>query len=98
MEKSEFEARLLACSVRYYRVARSILQSDVDCEDAMQEAMIRAWSNLHKLKDTQYFDTWMCRILINECKSHIRQNRRPTVSLNETIPQPEPPDPVLCSL
>ena len=96
MNPGEFEARIMAAAPRYYRIAKAILRCDADCEDAMQEAMIKAWTNLRKLKDPNYFETWMCRILINECNTLLRRSkRRATVALSDAIPQPEPPDPML---
>ncbi|MCL2810455.1 MAG: RNA polymerase sigma factor [Clostridia bacterium] len=96
MNPRDFEARIMAQATRYYRIAKSILGNDADCEDAMQEAMIKAWSNLRKLNNPQYFETWMCRILINECKTLLRRSkRRATIALSETIPLPEPPDPMV---
>ena len=96
MDKNEFEAKILACSGRYYRIAKAILISDADCEDAMQEAMMKAWSRLAQLRTPDLFETWLCRILINECKAILRQRkRRPTDILQEAIPAPEPPDRVL---
>ena len=96
MEKREFEARILASSIRYYRIAKAMLRNDADCEDAMQEAMLNAWKHLPSLKNHEYFDTWLCRILINECKRQIRRSRRKqTDPLLESYPAPQPPEPLL---
>jgi len=96
VNKEDFESKIMASSARYYRIAKSILSIDADCEDAMQEAMIKAWINLRALKNPEYFETWVCRILINECKSLLKQNsRNPTTYLSDSVPQPEPPDPML---
>jgi RNA polymerase sigma-70 factor (ECF subfamily) len=73
MTLGEFEASVQAGSTRFYRVAKAILNHDADCEDAMQEAMVKAWLHLPQLKDPRLFETWLCRILINECKAQRRR-------------------------
>ena len=43
MDHATFAARVMACERKLYRVARTILRTDADCEDAVQEALARAW-------------------------------------------------------
>ncbi|KJF26880.1 hypothetical protein TZ02_10750 [Clostridium aceticum] len=49
-----------------YRISRSILKNDSDIEDALQEAAIKAYKNIIKLKDADLFKPWFIRIVINE--------------------------------
>lgn len=58
-----------------YRVAKSILFNDEDCKDAMQEAIVRAFSKYTMLKNDEYAKTWLIRILINECYKIYRVNK-----------------------
>lgn len=88
MLKADFIARVRPLERRLYRVARTILRSDADCEDAVQEALLRAWSKLGSLREEQYFETWLTRILINECRMLIRR-RPPTLEIPESLPAPE---------
>ena len=97
MFKADFIARVRACERRLYRVARTILRSDADCEDAVQETLLRAWSKLDTLRDEQYFETWLIRILINECKTQLRR-RRITDEIPESLPAPESVHPLLTAL
>lgn len=93
MEKHEFESRVVACRDRYYRIAKAILVHEADCDDAMQEALVKAWMNLSRLRSQEYFETWLCRILINECKQLLRRHgRRPEAALSDTFPAQSPPD------
>lgn len=39
---------------------------DADCEDAVSEAILKAYSSISTLKNEKYFKTWLIRILINE--------------------------------
>jgi RNA polymerase sigma-70 factor (ECF subfamily) len=68
-----------------YRIARSILKSDSQCADAIQEAILKAFKYIHSLKDTAYFKTWLIRILINECRSILKfqKNVVPLDSISE---------------
>ena len=75
MTNEEF-VRLLSDAERsLYRVAKSILQNDEDCADAIQSAILNAFDKLDTLKQQKYFTTWLTRILINECYQMIRSRR-----------------------
>ena len=50
-----------------YRTALAILRNDEDAADAIQDTILACWEKLGALKKTQYFKTWMTRILINHC-------------------------------
>lgn len=67
-----------------YRTASRILNNDEDVADAMQEAIISAYENLHTLKNNDYFNTWLCKILINKCNSLLNRKKN-IVSMNDHI-------------
>ncbi len=67
MDKQEVTRRVLEAEDTLYRVAWSILRNDADCQDAVQEAVLRAWERLYTLREPRYFRTWLIRILIREC-------------------------------
>lgn len=73
MTKAEFVLRVRGMERRLYRVSRTLLASDADCEDAVQEALLRAWTKLESLKQPRFFETWLIRILINECRNLYRR-------------------------
>ena len=87
MDEREFRERALAIERRLYRTSYMMLRSDADCADAVQEALFKAWRSRDRLRDPQYFETWLTRILINECKQTLRR-RRPEAPLSEAIPAP----------
>ena len=76
MTGDEFTRRIDALRPTLYRVCRAQLSSAADREDAVQEAVLRAWQKRNSLKDERYFGTWFIRILINECHNLQRQRRR----------------------
>ena len=80
MRQEEFVACVEGMERALYRVAKTILRSDADCADAVQE----------RLRSQEYFQTWMTRILINTCKDLLRRRKRTTtVALPESYPAPD---------
>jgi len=91
MTHDDFAARIIAMQGTLYRVTCSILPIHADREDAVQSAIEKAWRKLPSLRDDSRLQTWMVRILINECYAILRQHKR--MSPVETIPDsPAPPD------
>ena len=78
MDKERFTQLVLAQQRQMYRIAVSYTASSADAEDAMQEALLRAWSRRHTLRAETLFATWLTRILINECKTLLRKRKRMT--------------------
>ncbi|MEK4510465.1 RNA polymerase sigma factor [Paenibacillus sp. FSL K6-2524] len=68
-----------------YRTARSIVNKDEDCADALQETMLKAFKSIHTLREPAFFKTWIFRILINECNKMVKSSSR-------TLPYGELPD------
>ncbi|WDM23961.1 sigma-70 family RNA polymerase sigma factor [Paenibacillus polymyxa] len=75
-DKEAFVNVIRAVQQSLYVVARSIVKNDEDCADAIQETIVKAFSNVHRLKEPAYFKTWIIRILINECNRIIRKKKR----------------------
>ena len=68
-----FEQLMRSHNRRLFRVARSILHSDRDAEDAVQEAYLHAFVALKNFQGTAQLTTWLTRIVINEALSKKRQ-------------------------
>ena len=66
-------------SPRVLRLALSILGSEADARDVVQEAFIRAWRELPRLRDLDRFDAWLARIVVNGCRDRWRSHRRVAV-------------------
>lgn len=67
-----------------YRTASRLLNNDEDVADAMQDAIILAYEKLHTLKNDEYFNTWICKILINKCNSLLNKNKN-VLGINEHL-------------
>ena len=76
MDKDEFLRLALDSEPTLFHVSFSILHNEQDCADAVQEAMLKAYENRHKLREIKYFKTWIVRIVINECYSILRKKKR----------------------
>ena len=86
MNKQEFTQRVLAMENRLYRISCGMLDNHQDRLDAVQEAVLKAWANVGRLREERYFETWLTRILINECHN-LQSARKRSVAL-ERIPEP----------
>ena len=67
MDRDEFTRRILAMRLTLYRVSYGILASESEREDAVQNAVMKAWQKHGQLRDERLLETWLVRILINEC-------------------------------
>lgn len=71
-----FEVLAASAGDRLYAVARLMLRSSDLAEDAVQEALVRAWQQLPSLRDPDRFDAWLYRLVVNACADQGRQLRR----------------------
>lgn len=84
MDKKELGEMMIAGTDEFYRIAKSILKEDADCQDAVQEAVSKAFAKIDTLREKKYAKTWFTRILLNECYGMLRQRKR-EASYNEQI-------------
>jgi len=71
-----------------FRTARSILKSDVEAEDALQEAYLRAWRAIDGFRSEAKLSTWLARIVINESLARLRRGRgAQVIPLDNTTPE-----------
>lgn len=88
MDKEDFAKQVIAAEATLYHISKTILKNDWDCADAVQEAIVTAYSKLPSLKEDRFFKTWLCRILINQCYQIYRANQKvvPLEDHMETAP------------
>ncbi|VYU50080.1 sigma-70 family RNA polymerase sigma factor [Clostridium tertium] len=75
-DKEAFNSLIEENMKSLYIVARGILNSEYDIEDAFQNTIVKAYEKIPYLKNQEYFKTWITRILINECNNIIRRNKK----------------------
>ena len=76
MDRDEFAARVMGMRDTLYRVSATLLRREADREDAISEAIAKALSKLPGLKHAEAFQSWIIRILINECYNILRRQKR----------------------
>jgi RNA polymerase sigma-70 factor (ECF subfamily) len=59
-----------------YRLARAILGSRAEAEDATHDAFEQAWRRWSSLRDPDRFEAWFARILVNSCRDRLRTAAR----------------------
>lgn len=78
--REAFAALMTRGNQRLFRVARSIVRDEVEAEDVLQEAYVRAFAKLAEFRGEASIFTWLTRIVINEARGRLRK-RRETVGL-----------------
>lgn len=93
MDEREYQNRILECAPSLYRVARSILNNEQDCADAVQEAVFQGWVKRRQLRDPDRFKTWITRITVNECRNlqrrAFKQKRAVEASIQDAANAPQ---------
>ena len=57
-------------------IAANLLGNIADAEDAVQEAMLKAYRAAPRFRGGASLSTWLYRILVNTCYDFMRKNRR----------------------
>ena len=83
---SAFEELVRRYDRNVFRIAQHITQNREDAEDVVQDAFLKAYSNLAQFQGQSKFYTWLVRIAVNEALMKLSR-RRPerTVSLDEEV-------------
>jgi len=69
-----------------YRFALCLMRNKQDAEDAVSEAVLKAYENIRKLKDEAAFKSWIFTITANTCKSRLREaEKKKNESIEEAL-------------
>lgn len=88
INKEQFSKLIRLCSPNMYRLAAGILQNQQDAEDAVGEAVLRAYENIGKLRSAEKFKAWIMQITANEARKIYNRRKRTFASeyLEEFMP------------
>lgn len=75
-DKDAYTELIKSMQIEMYRIATSQLKDIDDVNDAIQETIIHSYEKLHTLKNSNYFKTWIIRILVNECNNVYRKRKK----------------------
>jgi RNA polymerase sigma-70 factor (ECF subfamily) len=87
-----FAERIADMTQTLFRVSYTLISQPCDREDAVQECLRKAWQKRDRLRDDRYMQTWLIRILINECYNILRRKGRREMPLSELPERAAPPD------
>lgn len=85
MTKDEFAVRVDAIRVKLFRTALIYMGNETQAADVLDEAVYKALCKHKSLRQEQYFDTWITRIVIHECYNELRRQKR--VLLMDSLPE-----------
>jgi RNA polymerase sigma-70 factor (ECF subfamily) len=60
---------------KLFQTACVILGSEAEACDAVDETMYNAYRGIRKLREPQFFTTWITRILINQCNKMLKRRK-----------------------
>jgi RNA polymerase sigma-70 factor (ECF subfamily) len=69
-----------------FAIAYGILQNREEAEDAVQDALVKAWKSRWRLRDPEKFPAWLCMIARHRARDIFR--RRRTVPLSGEMTEP----------
>jgi len=76
-----------------FRVARAMLRSDADAEDAVSAATLSAWQHLSSLREWDSVRPWLMRITVNACHGILRRRKREVpMDAQVFLEPPSPPE------
>lgn len=85
VNSEEFGKSIENIRVRLYKTAFLYMGNETLAMDVVDEAVYKALCSYKMLRKPEYFDTWITRILINEC--HSEQRRQKRLHLMEELPE-----------
>lgn len=83
-DEDAFASLYMAHAPRLYGLSLRMCQNEADAQDAVQEAMVKAWRNLPAFRFQSELGTWLYRIAMNCCRDILRRRKKPAVSM-ETL-------------
>jgi RNA polymerase sigma-70 factor (ECF subfamily) len=86
-DTAAFEQLVKRYDRRLLRISQTVTHNREDSEDAVQEALLKAFQNLADFREDSQFSTWLIRIAVNQSLMKVRKQRtRKEVSLDEDFP------------
>jgi RNA polymerase sigma-70 factor (ECF subfamily) len=81
-----FEQLIKRYDRNVFRIAQHITQNREDAEDVVQDAFLKAYTNLKQFQGNSKFYTWLVRIAVNEALMKLRKRKSSkTVSMDEDV-------------
>ncbi|MGM0840008.1 MAG: sigma-70 family RNA polymerase sigma factor [Bacillota bacterium] len=78
-----FERLIHSESEKLYRTAFLYVRNKEDALDVMQETVCKAFTSISRLKNPEYFSTWLIKILIHTAYSYLKKQSRHVLTGDE---------------
>ncbi len=94
LEKQEFAELIEKYRDEMYYLALSILRNETDAQDAVGEAVVRAYEARFRLRKIEKFKPWLMQILVNVSKTLLKRRKKivlteETETINQVESEPE---------
>lgn len=87
-EEAAFDELVDAAAGRLLSVARKMMPTEADAEDAVQDALLSAFRSLDRFDGRSKLTTWLHQITVNACLMKLRsKRRRPEKSMDALLPE-----------
>ena len=85
-ERELFYDLIKPCERAVFLTAFSVLKSEADAEEVVQEAALKAYKALSSFRGEAKFSTWLAKITLNEARMRLRRSRAESeVSLEDFV-------------
>jgi RNA polymerase sigma-70 factor, ECF subfamily len=74
-DAAAFEQLVKRYDRRLLRISQAVTRNREDSEDAVQEALLKAFQNLADFREDSQFSTWLIRITVNQSLMKLRKQR-----------------------
>jgi RNA polymerase sigma-70 factor (ECF subfamily) len=71
-----FEEMILIEKDNFYKLAYMYVKNGSDAQDILQESVMKAYKNLHTVKDMELLDRWLKRIIVNSAIDYIKKKSK----------------------
>src|SRR5207237_1565545 len=90
-DREAFEMIIRTQSRALFAIAYGILQNREEAEDAVQDALVKAWKSRWRVRDPEKFPAWLCMIARHRARDVFRKRRTVPLSEMPEIPGSETP-------
>ena len=71
-----FQTEALKIEKLLYYISYAMLRNESACEDAVQDALLRAWSRRNRFRAGTNLEAWLYKLAYHACIDLLRQRRR----------------------
>src|SRR5919201_3428642 len=85
-DRDAFEMIIRTHSRNLFAIAYGILQNREEAEDAVQDALVKAWKWRWRVRDPEKFPAWLCMIARHRARDVFRKRRALEVGQASSLP------------